>query len=213
AGRCIVEGFVQFDYEITLLTVRHRDGTAFCAPIGHRQELGDYRESWQPQPMSDLAQHKAEDIARTITEALGGHGLFGVELFIRGDEVLFSEVSPRPHDTGLVTLISQDLSEFALHVRAILGLPIPEIRQLGPSASAVVLLEGDGEAPVYGGVAAALAEPGTDLRLFGKPEVKGRRRMGVCLAIDSSIETARAKATRSAEKIRPLTRQGTPWPP
>ncbi|MEM6576656.1 MAG: formate-dependent phosphoribosylglycinamide formyltransferase [Pseudomonadota bacterium] len=213
AGRCIVEGFVQFDYEITLLTVRHRDGTAFCAPIGHRQELGDYRESWQPQPMSDLAQHKAEEIAQTITEALGGHGLFGVELFIRGDEVLFSEVSPRPHDTGLVTLISQDLSEFALHVRAILGLPIPEIRQLGPSASAVVLLEGDGEAPVYGGVDAALAEPGTDLRLFGKPEVKGRRRMGVCLAIDSSIETARAKATRSAEKIRPLTRQGTPWPP
>ncbi|MEM1089920.1 MAG: formate-dependent phosphoribosylglycinamide formyltransferase [Pseudomonadota bacterium] len=213
AGRCIVEGFVQFDYEITLLTVRHRDGTAFCAPIGHRQELGDYRESWQPQPMSDLAQHKAEEIAQTITEALGGHGLFGVELFIRGDEVLFSEVSPRPHDTGLVTLISQDLSEFALHVRAILGLPIPEIRQLGPSASAVVLLEGDGEAPVYGGVAAALAEPGTDLRLFGKPEVKGRRRMGVCLAIDSSIEAARAKATRSAEKIRPLTRQGTPWPP
>ncbi|MEM9184586.1 MAG: formate-dependent phosphoribosylglycinamide formyltransferase [Pseudomonadota bacterium] len=213
AGRCIVEGFVQFDYEITLLTVRHRDGTAFCAPIGHRQELGDYRESWQPQPMSDLAQHKAEEIAQTITEALGGHGLFGVELFIRGDEVLFSEVSPRPHDTGLVTLISQDLSEFALHVRAILGLPIPEIRQLGPSASAVVLLEGDGEAPVYGGVDAALAEPGTDLRLFGKPEVKGRRRMGVCLAIDSSIETARAKATRSAEKIRPLTRQGTSWPP
>ncbi len=213
AGRCIVEGFVEFDYEITLLTVRHRGGTAFCAPIGHRQELGDYRESWQPQPMSDAAQSKAESIARTITEALGGHGLFGVELFVAGDEVLFSEVSPRPHDTGLVTLISQDLSEFALHVRAILSLPIPEIRQLGPSASAVVLLEGDGEAPVYGGAAEALAAPGTDLRLFGKPEVKGRRRMGVCLAVDATIEAARAKATRSAAQITPLTTRGAPWPP
>ncbi|HWU53827.1 MAG TPA: formate-dependent phosphoribosylglycinamide formyltransferase, partial [Tahibacter sp.] len=170
-GRVIVEGFVAFDYEITLLTVRHRDGTSFCAPIGHLQVDGDYRESWQPQPMSALALRRAQDIARAVTDELGGWGVFGVELFVRGDEVIFSEVSPRPHDTGLVTLIAQELSQFALHVRAILGLPIPDIRQLGPSASCAVLVDGDGVAPTYHGVADALVEPDTALRLFGKPEV------------------------------------------
>ncbi len=213
AGRCIVEGFVPFDYEITLLTVRHINGTTFCEPIGHRQELGDYRESWQPQAMSVGARAEAETIARSITDALGGYGLFGVELFVRGDQVLFSEVSPRPHDTGLVTLISQDLSEFALHLRAILGLPIPEIQQFGPCASAVILIEGDGENPVFSGAVQALSEPGTDLRLFGKPEVKGRRRMGVCLARDSSIEQARRKAVASAACITAHTAAGDPWPP
>lgn len=217
AGRCIVEGFVDFDYEITQLTIRHAGGTAFCEPIGHRQELGDYRESWQPQPMSDAALARAREIAEQITSALGGSGLFGVELFVRGDEVLFSEVSPRPHDTGLVTLVSQDLSQFALHARAILGLPIPQIRQFGPAASAVVLLEGDGPGPVFGGLEAALAEPGTQLRLFGKPEVVGRRRMGVCLALDRSaspsIAGARDQAVRCAEAVTACTADGKPWPP
>ncbi|ODV13766.1 MAG: phosphoribosylglycinamide formyltransferase 2 [Rhodanobacter sp. SCN 68-63] len=201
-GRVIVEGFVDFDYEITLLTVRHRDGTAFCAPIGHRQEDGDYRESWQPQPMSDPALAEAQRQAMAITAALGGWGVFGVEFFVKGDAVIFSEVSPRPHDTGLVTLISQDLSEFALHARAILGLPIPLIRQLGPSASCAKLVEGEGAAPQYFGVAEALVEPDTQLRLFGKPAVKGRRRMAVTLARDESIEAAKAKAIRAAAALR-----------
>jgi len=201
-GRVIVEGFVDFDYEITLLTVRHRDGTSFCAPIGHRQEDGDYRESWQPQPMSDAALAEAQRQATAITAALGGWGVFGVEFFVKDDTVIFSEVSPRPHDTGLVTLISQDLSEFALHARAILGLPIPLIRQLGPSASCAKLVEGEGAAPQYYGVAEALAEPDTQLRLFGKPAVKGRRRMAVTLARDESIEAAKAKAIRAAAALR-----------
>lgn len=201
-GRVIVEGFVDFDYEITLLTVRHRDGTAFCAPIGHRQEDGDYRESWQPQPMSDAALAEAQRQAVAITAALGGRGVFGVEFFVKGDAVIFSEVSPRPHDTGLVTLISQDLSEFALHARAILGLPIPLIRQLGPSASCAKLVEGEGAAPQYFGVAEALSEPDTQLRIFGKPAVHGRRRMAVTLARDESIEAAKAKAIRAAGALR-----------
>jgi len=200
-GRCIVEGFVDFDYEITLLTVRHAGGTDFCAPIGHLQEAGDYRESWQPQPMSAAALAEAQKQAGAITAALGGFGLFGVEFFVKGDRVIFSEVSPRPHDTGLVTLISQDLSEFALHARAILGLPIPLILQLGPSASCAVLAEGDGDRPRYKGVAEALVEPNTMLRLFGKPEVRGHRRMAVTLARDGDIESARAKARRAAAKI------------
>lgn len=201
-GRVIVEGFVAFDYEITLLTVRHRDGTAFCAPIGHLQIDGDYRESWQPQPMSALALERAEAIARAVTGNLGGHGVFGVELFVRGDEVIFSEVSPRPHDTGLVTLISQDLPQFALHVRAILGLPVPGIRQFGPSASCAVLVDGEVSGPTYHGVADALAEADTMLRLFGKPDVHGRRRMAVTLARADDIDTARAKARAAAAKIR-----------
>ena len=201
-GRVIVEGFVPFDYEITLLTVRHKDGTSFCAPIGHRQEDGDYRESWQPQPMSPAALAEAQRQAEAITGALGGWGVFGVEFFVKGDAVIFSEVSPRPHDTGLVTLISQELSEFALHARAILGLPIPVIRQHGPSASCAVLIEGDARAPRYQGIADALAEADTQLRIFGKPEVKGRRRMAVTLARDSDIEAAKAKAIRAAKAIR-----------
>ena len=201
-GRVIVEGFVDFDYEITLLTVRHKDGTSFCAPIGHRQEDGDYRESWQPQPMSDKALVEAQRQAAAITGALGGWGVFGVEFFIKGDSVVFSEVSPRPHDTGLVTLISQDLSEFALHARAILGLPIPAIRQLGPAASCAVLVEGEGVAPRYAGVADALAEPDTQLRIFGKPAVHGRRRMAVTLARDENIDAAKAKAIRAAGRLR-----------
>ena len=200
-GRCIVEGFVDFDYEITLLTVRHAGGTDFCAPIGHLQEAGDYRESWQPQPMSATALAEAQRQAGAITAALGGAGLFGVEFFVKGDRVIFSEVSPRPHDTGLVTLISQDLSEFALHARTILGLPIPLILQLGPSASCAVLAEGDGNRPRYKGVAESLAEPNTMLRLFGKPEVRGHRRMAVTLARDGDIESARAKARRAAAKL------------
>ncbi|MFZ9965840.1 MAG: formate-dependent phosphoribosylglycinamide formyltransferase [Steroidobacteraceae bacterium] len=200
-GRVIVEGFVEFDYEITLLTVRHAKGTAFCAPIGHLQIDGDYRESWQPQPMSAAALAEAQRVAEKVTAELGGHGLFGVELFIRGDEVLFSEVSPRPHDTGLVTLISQDLSEFALHVRAILGLPIPAIRQHGPSASCALLVEGESKDVVFGGLEAALAEPDTAIRLFGKPEVKGKRRMGVALALGADLEEARAKARSSAAAL------------
>jgi len=200
-GRVIVEGFVPFDYEITLLTVRHKDGTSFCAPIGHRQEDGDYRESWQPQPMSPTALSEAQRQAEAITGALGGWGVFGVEFFVKGDSVIFSEVSPRPHDTGLVTLISQELSEFALHARAILGLPIPAIRQNGPSASCAVLMEGEGRTPRYHGIADALAEPDTQLRIFGKPEVKGRRRMAVTLARDHDIEAAKAKAIRAAKAI------------
>lgn len=201
-GRVIVEGFIDFDYEITLLTVRHTGGTTFCAPVGHRQERGDYQESWQPQAMSALALAESERIARAVTEALGGRGLFGVELFIKGDQVWFSEVSPRPHDTGLVTLISQDLSEFALHARAILGLPIPAIRQVGPSASAVILVEGESQSVRFGNLQAALAEADTALRLFGKPEVSGQRRMGVALARDESVEAARAKALRAAQAVR-----------
>ena len=201
AGMVIVEGFVDFDYEITLLTVRHRDGTTFCAPIGHRQEGGDYQESWQPQAMSEAALAASQQIAKQVTTALGGWGLFGVEFFIKGDEVYFSEVSPRPHDTGMVTLISQDLSEFALHARAILGLPIPTVRQLGPAASAVILAQGHSQSLSFGGLAEALAEPDTQLRLFGKPEVAGERRVGVALALAESIEGARDKALRSAGSV------------
>lgn len=200
-GRVIVEGFIEFDYEITLLTIRHAGGTSFCAPIGHLQIDGDYRESWQPQPMNSPALAEAQRVAEKVTAELGGHGLFGVELFIRGDEVLFSEVSPRPHDTGLVTLISQDLSEFALHVRAILGLPIPAIRQHGPAASCALLVEGQSKDVIYGGLEAALAEPDTAIRLFGKPEVQGKRRMGVALALGADLEEARAKARRSAAAL------------
>ncbi len=201
AGRVIVEGFVPFDYEITLLTVRHVEGTSFCAPIGHLQIDGDYRESWQPQPMSASVLRKSEEIAEKITSALGGRGLFGVELFVRGEDVIFSEVSPRPHDTGLVTLISQDLSEFALHVRAILGLPIPSIRQRGAAASSAILLEGDRKAPIFTGAAQALIEPDTQLRLFGKPEIVGKRRMGVALALGDTIEEARAKARQAGAAV------------
>jgi phosphoribosylglycinamide formyltransferase 2 len=201
-GRIIVEGLVAFDYEITLLTVRHGDATSFCAPIGHTQEDGDYRESWQPQPMGEAALAEAQRQARAVTDALGGRGVFGVEFFVKGEAVVFSEVSPRPHDTGLVTLVSQDLSEFALHARAILGLPIPAIRQFGPSASCAVLVEGEGARPRYHGVGAALAEADTMLRVFGKPEVKGRRRMAVALARDATIAAARAKAVRAAAAMR-----------
>lgn len=204
-GRVIVEGFVAFDYEITLLTVRHgpraQPTTSFCAPIGHLQIDGDYRESWQPQPMSAAALAEAQHIAATVTASLGGTGLFGVELFVAGDTVWFSEVSPRPHDTGLVTLISQDLSEFALHVRAILGLPVPAIRQHGPAASCAILLDGDSDSIRYEGVERALLAPDTALRLFGKPEVRGHRRMGVALALGASLEDARAKARASAAAI------------
>lgn len=202
AGRVIVEGFVDFDYEITLLTIRHAGGTSFCAPIGHLQIDGDYRESWQPHPMSPAALVKSQSIAEIITSNLGGRGLFGVELFIKGDEVIFSEVSPRPHDTGLVTLVSQDLSEFALHVRAILGLPIPVIRQHGPAASCAILFEGDRVAPAFAGVAEALAQPDTLLRLFGKPEIVGKRRMGVALALGSTLEQAREKARKAAAAVQ-----------
>ena len=206
AGRVIVEGFIPFDYEITLLTVRHDDGhggttTSFCAPIGHLQIDGDYRESWQPHPMSETALRKAEDIARAITGELGGRGLFGVELFVRGDEVIFSEVSPRPHDTGLVTLISQDLSEFALHARAMLGLPIPNIRARGASASCAILFEGDRSGPAFLGAGSALAVPDTQLRLFGKPAIVGKRRMGVALALGETIDAARAKARAAAAAV------------
>ena len=202
AGRIIIEGFVDFDYEITLLTVRHRDGTSYCEPIGHRQQDGDYRESWQPQPMSEQALQRSREIANKVTESLGGWGLFGVELFIKGDDVYFSEVSPRPHDTGMVTLISQDLSEFALHARAILGLPIPAIRQHGPAASSVVLVSGDSTSMRYTGLDAAISEPDTDLRLFGKPEVSGQRRLGVTLALADTIDEARAKANRASASIK-----------
>ncbi len=201
-GRVIVEGFIDFDYEITLLTVRHKGGVTFCEPIGHSQEDGDYRESWQPQPMSELALKRSQDIARTVTDNLGGYGVFGVEFFIKGDEVWFSEVSPRPHDTGLVTLISQDMSEFALHARAILGFPIPAIRQNGPSASAVVLPEGESSAPAFAGLDEALAEPDVQLRLFGKPELSGKRRMGVAVAVRNTIDEARKAATKAADKVQ-----------
>ena len=193
-GRVIVEGFVDFDYEITLLTVRHRDGTTYCAPIGHRQENGDYQESWQPQPMSDAALAASQQVAGAITEALGGMGIFGVELFIKGDQVYFSEVSPRPHDTGLVTLLSQNLSEFALHARAILGLPVANIDQRGPAASSVLLVRGDSEQMRYSGLEKALAQPDTEVRLFSKPEVHGSRRLGVAVALGDDIEQARDKA-------------------
>lgn len=201
-GRVIIEGFIDFDYEITLLTVRHQGGTTFCEPIGHRQVQGDYHESWQPQPMVSPALHAAQEIAREVTDALGGWGLFGVELFVKGEQVWFSEVSPRPHDTGLVTLISQDLSEFALHARAILGLPIPAVRQLGPAASAVILGQGTSQCMGFSGLTQALAEPDTALRLFGKPEIKGARRLGVALARDQSIEQARAKAVRVSSAVK-----------
>jgi len=200
-GKVIVEGFVEFDYEITQLTVRHVGGTSFCEPIGHIQIDGDYRESWQPQPMSELARQRAQDCAKAITDALGGRGIFGVELFVKDDEIIFSEVSPRPHDTGMVTMISQDLSQFALHARAILGLPIPAIRLYGPSASAVLLVEGDSQAIMYGNLESALAEPDTQIRLFGKPNVSGKRRMGVALARDTDIENAREKARKAIVAI------------
>ncbi|CAE1134548.1 formate-dependent phosphoribosylglycinamide formyltransferase [Xanthomonas euroxanthea] len=206
AGRCIVEGFIDFDYEITLLTVRHAGGTSFCDPIGHWQKDGDYRESWQPQPMSAAALQRSQQIAQAITDDLGGLGLFGVELFVKGDEVWFSEVSPRPHDTGLVTLVSQDLSEFALHARAILGLPVGAqdggvIRQSGPSASCALLAHGHG-VPVFDNVAQALRDPDAALRLFGKPRVDGHRRVGVTLARADSIDAARAKARTAAEALQ-----------
>jgi phosphoribosylglycinamide formyltransferase 2 len=200
-GKVIVEGFVDFDYEITLLTIRHRDGTSFCLPIGHLQVDGDYRESWQPQPMSDKALEAAQHIASKVTEALGGYGLFGVELFIKGDEAIFSEVSPRPHDTGLVTLISQDLSEFALHARAILGLPIPNIVQHGPAASCPIVVEGSSTQVSFSNLELALAEADTQLRLFGKPYVNGKRRMAVTLARGIDIASARDKASASAKMI------------
>jgi len=201
-GRVIVEGFVDFDYEITLLTVRHRDGTTYCSPIGHRQENGDYQESWQPQPMSDKALQASQEVAGAITEALGGLGIFGVELFIKGDQVYFSEVSPRPHDTGLVTLLSQNLYEFALHARAILGLPVPDIEQRGPSASSVLLVQGDSNQMRYRGLDQALAQPETEVRLFGKPEVKGSRRLGVALARGESIQEARDKANAASAALK-----------
>jgi len=201
-GKVIVEGFVDFDDEITLLTIRHRDGTSFCQPIGHLQVDGDYRESWQPQAMSSAALKKSQAMAQKITEALGGYGLFGVELFIKGDDVLFSEVSPRPHDTGMVTLISQDLSEFALHVRAILGLPIPNIVQHGASASFAIVVEGESTSLSFGNLGQALAEENTQIRLFGKPEVSGKRRMAVALARDEDVDAARAKARRVGNAIQ-----------
>lgn len=200
-GRIIVEGFVKFDFEITLLTVRHNGQTSFCAPIGHLQIDGDYRESWQPQPMTDTALKESQRIAHLVTENLGGNGIFGVELFVAGDEIYFSEVSPRPHDTGLVTLISQDLSEFALHARAILGLPIPVIRQRGPSASCALLVDGESNNVRFENVDRALTQPDTALRLFGKPEVHGHRRMGVSLALGASIDEARAKARAMTEIV------------
>ena len=201
AGKVIVEGFVEFDYEITLLTVRHKNGTSFCEPIGHVQSDGDYRQSWQPQPMTDKALSSAQKVAESITSALGGYGIFGVELFIKGHEVIFSEVSPRPHDTGLVTLISQDVSQFALHARAILGLPIPNIMQHGPSASSVILGEGSSEEISFNGVDKALNEPDTQIRLFGKPSISGRRRLGVAVARGNSIDEAKDKAIRASEAI------------
>ena len=200
--RVIVEGFIDFDYEITLLTIRHKDGVSFCEPIGHRQEHGDYQESWQPHPMSDVALSEAKSIAKKVVEALGGRGIFGVEFFVKGDEVYFSELSPRPHDTGMVTMISQDLSEFALHVRAILGLPIPDIAQHGPSASSVVLVHGKSDNVIFSGLENALAKPDTQLRLFGKPDVDGERRMGVCLARGTTIDEARTKANEAAALLK-----------
>ena len=201
AGRVIVEGFVDFDYEITLLTVRSISGTSFCEPVGHIQVNGDYRYSWQPQPMSAAALESAKDIARKITDALGGYGIFGVELFIKGDKVIFSEVSPRPHDTGMVTMISQDLSEFALHTRALLGLPVPAIEFYGPSASRAIVVEGDSNCIEFESLENVLTEPSTQIRIFGKPEVHGHRRMGVILAKGATVEEARAKAERAYDKL------------
>ncbi|MDF1853513.1 MAG: formate-dependent phosphoribosylglycinamide formyltransferase [Verrucomicrobiales bacterium] len=200
-GKVIVEGFVDFDYEITQLTVRHVGGTSFCEPIGHIQIDGDYRESWQPQAMSEKARAEAQEYAKAVTENLGGRGIFGVELFVKGDEVIFSEVSPRPHDTGMVTMISQDLSQFALHARAILGLPIPNVQQHGPSASAVLLVEGESQSVSYGNLESALVQPDTQIRLFGKPAVSGKRRMGVAVARGHSIEEAREKARAASDAI------------
>ena len=202
AGRVIVEGFVQFDYEITQLTVRHSAGTTFLKPVGHVQVDGDYRESWQPQVMSEKALQKAQDIARKVTDALGGSGIFGVELFIKGDDVLFSEVSPRPHDTGMVTMISQDMSQFALHARAVLGLPVPGVRFYGPSASRAIVVEGDTDKVVFGNLDEVLSEEGVQMRIFGKPEVVGHRRLGVILATADTVEEARAKADRAYKKLK-----------
>lgn len=202
AGRVIVEGFVRFDYEITLLTVRSVSGTTFCEPIGHVQVDGDYRYSWQPQAMTAKALESAREIARKVTDALGGYGIFGVELFIKGDDVIFSEVSPRPHDTGMVTMISQDLSEFGLHARALLGLPVPSIRFYGPSASRAIVVEGDTDKIEMDNLEEVLAEPGVQIRIFGKPEIKGHRRMGVILATDESADEALAKAQRAYEKLK-----------
>lgn len=202
AGRVIVEGFVKFDYEITLLTVRHIGGTSFLAPIGHRQENGDYRESWQPQTMSDAALKKAWNVAEKITTALGGYGIFGVEMFVCGDEVIFNEVSPRPHDTGMVTLISQELSEFALHARAVLGLPIPTINLIGPAASKAVVVEGNSNQVQFGALDKVLAEPNTDVRIFGKGKVDGHRRMAVILSRDVSVEKALEKASRAYAQLQ-----------
>ncbi len=202
AGKVIIEGFVDFDYEITLLTIRHAGGTSFCAPVGHRQEGGDYHESWQPQPMSDAALSASKDIAEKVTTALGGRGIFGVELFIKGDHVYFSEVSPRPHDTGMVTMISQNLSQFALHARAFLGMPIPDIIQHGPSASSVILVEGESKDIRYDNLTEALSQPNTDLRLFGKPEVSGQRRMGVALARGETVDEAKEKAIKASSAVK-----------
>ena len=202
SGKVIVEGFVKFDYEITLLTVRHSGGTTFLKPIGHHQVDGDYRESWQPQPMAETAIQKAEYIAKAITDALGGYGIFGVELFIKGDEVIFSEVSPRPHDTGMVTMISQDMSEFALHARAILGLPIPSLQFYGPSASKAIVVEGNTKEYEFCNLDEVLSEPGVQIRIFGKPEIAGHRRVGVLLAIDESVEKALAKVERAYAKLQ-----------
>lgn len=202
AGRVIVEGFVDFDYEITLLTVRSVSGTVYCQPIGHIQIDGDYRYSWQPQPMTDEALKRAQEIAKKVTDALGGYGIFGVELFVKGDEVIFSEVSPRPHDTGMVTMISQDLSEFGLHARALLGLPVPEIKFYGPSASRAIVVEGDTDKIEMDNLEEVLSEPGVQIRIFGKPEIKGHRRMGVILATDETVEKARQKAERAYDKLK-----------
>ncbi|MDO4970916.1 MAG: formate-dependent phosphoribosylglycinamide formyltransferase [Bacteroidales bacterium] len=202
AGRVIVEGFVDFDYEITLLTVRNVAGTQFCEPVGHIQQDGDYRYSWQPQAMAPVAIAKAQDIAKKVTDALGGYGIFGVEMFIKGEDVIFSEVSPRPHDTGMVTMISQNLSEFALHARALMGLPIPAIRFYGPSASKAIVVEGDSNRVEFENVDKALEECGVDIRIFGKPEVKGHRRMGVILATADSVEEAIAKCDRAYSKLK-----------
>lgn len=202
AGRVIVEGFVDFDYEITLLTVRNVAGTQFCEPVGHIQQDGDYRYSWQPQAMAPVAIEKAQEIAKKVTDALGGYGIFGVEMFIKGDDVIFSEVSPRPHDTGMVTMISQNMSEFALHARALMGLPIPAIRFNGPSASKAIVVEGDSNRVEFENVDKVLEEPGVDIRIFGKPEVKGHRRMGVILATADSVEEAIAKCDRAYAKLK-----------
>lgn len=201
SGKVIVEGFVDFDYEITLLTVRHCGGTTFLKPIGHHQVDGDYRESWQPQPMPEAAVRKAQEIAGKITGALGGYGIFGVELFVKGDDVIFSEVSPRPHDTGMVTMISQDLSEFALHARAILGLPVPEVRFFGPSVSKAVVVEGNTREYEFRNLENVLSEPGVQLRIFGKPEISGHRRLGVILATADTVADALAKANRAYSKL------------